>query len=124
MRLFLLLLLAILLSGCGRPQTTMIHGKPVTHWVHGLQDHDPRARKNAVEALGNVGALDSAAIPALIGALKDRDASVRVAAVLALMKIGPDAEEAIPALTEALEDRDAKVRVLAPKALERIRGGE
>src|SRR5229473_3221703 len=120
MRYCLSVALVLLLSGCGQSPPTMVSGKPVSHWVQALQDRVPRVRKKAVEALGNVGAADPVAIPALIDALKDRDAGVRGAAVLALLKIGPDAEEAVPALTEAQKDKDAKVRSYAAKALERI----
>ena len=116
-----IVLLAILLAGCGgssRPLT--IHDKPVTHWLQALHDPDSKARRKAVEALSNVGAADPAVIPALIETLDDREASVRGAAVLALLKIGPEAGEAVPALRRALQDKDVKVRTYAAKALERI----
>ena len=77
-----------------------------------------------LEALGNVGAADPAAIPALIGALKDSDAAVRAAATLALLKIGPDAQDAAEALAEAQKDKDPKVRDLAAKALQRVQGNK
>jgi len=122
MRKFCVLVLAGMLAGCGASQPTTIHGQAVSYWVQALQDHDTRARKKAVEALGNVGAADPAAIPALIGALKDNDAGVRAAATLALLKIGPAAQDATDALTEAQKDKDQKVRDLAAKALQRIQG--
>jgi len=122
MQKFCVLVLAGMLTGCGEQKPTTIHGKSVNHWVQALQDHDTKVRKKAVEALGNVGAADPAAIPALIGALKDNDAGVRAAATLALLKIGPDAQEAADALAEAQKDKDQKVRDLAAKALQRIQG--
>src|SRR5438552_19213794 len=121
MRSFLFVGLVVLLGGCGKAPT-MAHGKPVSHWVQALEDPDRQVRLKAVKALGNVGAADPAAVPALAGAVKDRDAGVRAEAVLALLKIGPDARDAVPALTEAQKDRDAKVRAYAAKALERIQG--
>jgi HEAT repeat protein len=113
--------LAILLAGCGQSSAPLaVHGKPVAHWLQALHDSDAKARRKAVEALGNVGAADPAVVPALIETLNDREASVRGAAVLALLKIGPEAGEAVPALRNARNDKDAKVRTYAAKALERI----
>lgn len=124
MQKFCVLVLAGMLTGCGEQKPTTIHGKSVSHWVEALQDHDTKVRKKAVAALGNVGAADPAAIPALIGALKDNDAGVRAAATLALLKIGPAAQDATDALAEAQKDKDQKVRDLAAKALQRIQGNQ
>jgi HEAT repeat protein len=116
-----MLMLALLLAGCGGSSAPLaVHGKPVAHWLHALHDSDVRARKKAVEALSNVGSADPAVVPALIECLNDREASVRGAAALALLKIGPEASEAVPALRRALQDKDVKVRTYARKALERI----
>jgi HEAT repeat protein len=120
------LFLGLLPIGCGsgndRPLLT--HGKPVTYWLQELQRPDPKLRKKAVAALGHVGALDPAAIPALTGAVKDRDTAVRNEAILALFNIGPAAKDAIPTLNEACNDKDAVVRSHAAKAVERIQGGK
>jgi HEAT repeat protein len=112
--------LLLLLVGCGRPQPTLAHGKPVSYWVEALQHADPHERKKAVQVLGNIGPADPAVVPALAGAIKDRDAGVRGEAVLALLKIGPAAQEAAPALREAGKDRDPHVRANAAKALARM----
>lgn len=123
MRVLLVFSLAALLSGCGRSAPTQAGGKSVRHWVEALQSPDARLRKEAAFKLGNVGAADPAALPALVGALKDRDAAVRREAVLALLKFGPAAREAVPPLTELRErDRDPKVRSCAAKALEKLQG--
>jgi HEAT repeat protein len=117
-------LLALFVVGCAEKKEPLkSHDKPVSYWVEELKKPNPKARKKAVVALGHVGAADSAAIPALIGALKDRDVRVRAEAVLALLNIGQDASDAIPALLDAQHDPDATVRSHAAKALERIRGG-
>jgi HEAT repeat protein len=119
-----LALLAALAAGCGEgKQPLTAQGKPVSHWVEALKGRDARERKKAVKALGQVGAADPAAIPAVVGALKDKDAGVRAEAALALINIGPAAKEAEPALEEASKDSDATVRGYARKALERVRGG-
>src|SRR5262245_34840571 len=120
------LFLGLLLIGCGggNDGPLMTHGKPVAHWLQELRKPDPKVRKKAVAALGHVGALDPAAIPALTGAVKDRDTAVRSEAILALLNIGPAAKDALPTLNEACNDKDAVVRSHAAKAVERIQGGK
>jgi HEAT repeat protein len=120
MRFALGLCLALLLSGCQRQPPMTVSGQSIGYWLAALKDKNPRVRQKAVEALGNVGKADPAAIPALIGALQDPNPTIRGKAALALLKSGPDAQEAIPALTQLLEDKDPKVRLYAAKALERI----
>ena len=111
------------LAGCAARTAPMtVHGKPVAHWVDELKRPDPKARKKAVAALGQVGKADPSAIPALAGALADADARVRDEAVLALLKIGPDAKEALPALENLRRDREPTIRDHAGKAIARIRG--
>lgn len=111
------------LFGCaGKKEPVIVHGKPVAYWVDESKRPDPKARKKAVVALGQVGKADPAAIPALVGALADLDPRVRGEAVLALLKIGPDAKDALPALENARRDRDATIRDHANKAIARIRG--
>jgi HEAT repeat protein len=124
MRLLAVLISALILSGCSRtPPMTTVHGKTVEHWVNALSDKDAKSRRKAAEVLGNVGAADSAVVPALTAALKDRDARVRAEAVLSLLKIGPPARDAVAALNEARKDKDATVRAHAAKALDRIESG-
>jgi HEAT repeat protein len=117
----LLVILMIVLSGCGRARPTMAGGK----WAEALRNPDAKVRKKAAFTLGNIGPSDPAVLPALIGALKDADAGVRREAILALLKYGPDAKEAIPALTAVQEkDREPKVRACAAKALEKLKEGK
>jgi HEAT repeat protein len=121
MRILLVAFAAVLVSGCGRSAPTHAGGKPVSHWVEALRSPDAKLRKEAAFKLGNVGAADLAAFPALVGALKDRDAAVRREAILAMLKFGPAAREAVPNLTELREhDRDPKVRSYAAKAVETL----
>jgi HEAT repeat protein len=115
--------LTVLAGGCRKAQPTTAGGKPVSHWVEALKGPDARARKKAAHKLGNVGATDPLAIPALIGALKDRDARVRAEAALALLRIGPAAREAVPALLQTQKDPDARVRDCAAKALDKVQDG-
>jgi len=123
MRFSMLLLSLILLAGCSRPPSmTTVHGKTVEHWVSALSDKDAKCRRKAAQVLGNVGASDPTAIPALTAALRDRDPQVRAESVLSLLKIGPAAKDAVAALTALRNDRDVTVRTYAAKALDRITG--
>jgi HEAT repeat protein len=122
MRFVAVLAVCIGLAGCARAPATLVHGKPVAHWVEAARDHDPKVRKKAVDALGNVAATDSGALSALVAAVRDRDAKVRAEAILALLKNGPAAREAVPALEQARQDRDSTVRAYAAKALDKIQG--
>lgn len=125
MRRVLLPALVLAAAGCGGravPTAKYFSGEPVPHWLGQAQSADPKARKKAVEVLGNVGPADPAAIPALTAAVRDPDPAVRDAAVLALSKNGPAAAGAAAALEEATRDRDATVRVHAAAALDRVRG--
>lgn len=125
MRVLAILLLAVVLSGCGKSEPTLAGGKPVTYWVAALKDPDVNVRKKAAFKLGNVGTTDAAVLPALIEALKDTNAVVRREAILALAKCGPGATEAQSALSEVQRhDRDAQVRTYAAKALDRLQGAK
>jgi HEAT repeat protein len=118
MRRFLTIILLISLSGCGEARPKMAGVK----WAGALRDPDARVRKKAALTLGNIGASDSAALPALIGALKDADPGVRCEAILGLLKFGPAASQAIPTLAEIQkQDGDERVRTYASKALDRVR---
>jgi HEAT repeat protein len=89
--------------------------------VQALNDPDAGVRKNAARKLGNVGAADPAALPALTAALNDPEAGVRAEVILALVKFGPAAKDAVPQLAQMQRgDADAKVRDYAGKALARI----
>ena len=121
-RIVLCVLLCSFVGCVAKKEPLTAHGKPVAFWVEALKRPDPKARKRAVVALGQVGKADPAAIPALAVALADPDPRVRDEAVLALLKIGPDAREALPALENVRRDRDATVRDHAAKAIARIRG--
>ena len=72
--------LALLAAGCHRdpgPLGLYFSGEPVSHWLETARSPDPKARKKAVDVLGNVGPADPAVIPALVAAVKDKDPAVR-----------------------------------------------
>jgi HEAT repeat protein len=122
---FTAIVLAALAAGCQRPSVPTelyFSGQPVSHWLEALKSPDPKARKKAVDVLGNVGPGDPVVLPALIGAMKDEDPQVRDAAVLAVSKMGPAGAAAEPALREAARDPNPAVRGHAVAALGRISG--
>jgi HEAT repeat protein len=99
----------------------MAGGQSVAHWVQELKNADPKARRYAVEKLGNVGAQDPTVLPALRDALEDSDARVRAEAIVALMKCGKAAKEAIPTLLEMqTKDSSTLVREYAGRALTKL----
>ena len=87
-----------------------------------LKDKDPNIRRNAAQALGNVGPEAKAAVPALTETLKDKDDFVCQCAAYALGNIGPEAKAAVPALTEATQSKNYFVRQSAVAALGKIAG--
>jgi HEAT repeats len=110
-----------IIAGCGgKQEPARAYGQPVDHWLAELKKPDSKARKKAVQALGQIGQGDPKAIPALIEALKDQDSAVKEKAIVALLHIGPAASEAIPALTQAQNDPDPTIGAQAKKALEKI----
>ncbi len=126
MRWVFITVLPLLLVGCsGRPDHALSGGKPVEARLRALKEANPQARREAVEKLGNVGAMDPLVVPALQEALNDKDARVRGAAILALVKCGARAATpALPALAEMqVNDSDRKVRDYAKEALTAFQRG-
>ncbi len=93
-------------------------GHSVSYWVKALESDDVKVRKQAVLALGTMGANAAEAVPALTVCLrKDDDGNVRGDAALSLSKMGAAAAPAVPSLIEALKDPDGYVRFNAAGAL-------
>lgn len=82
-----------------------------------LRDRDEVVRLNAASALGSMGVVAKAAIPALIATLKDSNSIVRASAASALGGMGIEAKSAVPALSTALQDEDKSVRFIAASTL-------
>lgn len=121
MRHFLLVMVLLLLSGCGKETPSMAGEK----WAKALHAPDAKVRRKAAFTLGNIGPSDPAVLPALIGSLRDTDPGVRRETILALLKYGSEAKAAIQALTDVQDkDLDPKVREDAAKALEIMKGSQ
>lgn len=77
-------------------------------------------RRNAAEALAEIGPEARAAVPALVGVLRQRGDYYLDPYFRALGRIGPDASDAIPALKEILQDGNPGARLAAARALAKI----
>jgi HEAT repeat protein len=122
---------------------------PMSHWIRALDDPDPETRRDAINAIADMGRDGAAAIPALteigkhdnialrswaiskgLGAIGPaavpalcefmKDRKVRTTAVATICQIGPEAKEAVPALTKALKDENAWTRMMVGSALGNI----
>src|SRR5688572_444574 len=103
-RWFAVASVVLILVGCGR--APLSRGKPVGHWQQALQDPRAEVRREAAEALGELGADAKAATLDLAAALKDKDDGVRVKAANALWSIGAAASAAVADLIgAALQDK-------------------
>lgn len=80
--------------------------KEVEQRIKELKSEDPKVKRDAAWALGELG--DKRAVPKLIERLEDEDVGVRSEAAWALGELGH--KSAVPKLIERLEDKDAWVR--------------
>ena len=122
---------------------------PISYWIRALEDPDPTTRREAINAIANMGRDGAPAIPALIEIGKNddialrswaiskglgaigpaavpalcefmKDRKVRTTAVATICQIGPEAKEAVPALTKALKDENVWTRIMVGSALGNI----
>ncbi len=85
-----------------------------------VADPDSQVREHAAEALGDIGPLARAGIPALVTALQDSVPRVRRDAVRALGQMGVVARDALPAVAALSNDPDADVSAAAQRAIRLI----
>jgi HEAT repeat protein len=81
----------------------------------GLSDKNPETRRQAVTAIGSIGAGAADAVKLVEDALKDMDPLIRQTAAGELGEM--KAKQAIPALKTALDDSSAEVAFAAAKSL-------
>jgi HEAT repeat protein len=112
MKKYVVMVLALLLAGCG--------GKSTAGWIDQLQAGESSQRLRAIKALEGRHREADRVVPALARALEDQDAFVRRDAARALARFGPRACEALPALLARLNDRNAAVRKAAAGAVKAI----
>lgn len=113
----LLLVSAPLLAQGTATAASYTRGRPLTEWVAQTSHYIPEMRREAVKAIGGLGAGARSALPALIRATRDENLEVRYWAVDAIRRIGPGASEAAPALTIVMADDDRSVQEMARRAL-------
>jgi HEAT repeat protein len=98
-------------------------GRPTRHWIRELNNANADERRQAIHALGAIGADAPEAVSPLAAImLEDADRETRIEAALALTKMGKAARPAVPALARALADEEPFVRMNAALAL--LRQGE
>jgi HEAT repeat protein len=109
----------LLLTGCGGGPS--FNGKSLSYWLSEARSAAGPQRRQAVQALGEIGKSDRTTLPtvlpALLVALKDKDVDGRRAAAEALGKQGADAKNALPDLVASLSDSDKDVRSNSAQAL-------
>jgi HEAT repeat protein len=107
----LVLLVLLLVSGCGKGSTA--------HWIEQLKSPELLRRLEAVHTLQERKG-EAEVVPALVEALQDENSHVRRDAARALGSFGEEAKSAGTALQTALRDREPSVRRAAGIALSRI----
>lgn len=83
-----------------------------------LSSGDPKARRMALHALGQLGEQASGALEAVRSALSDEDREARSNALWAFTRICPDAEDVWRMLALRLDDDDSGIREAATKFLD------
>lgn len=109
---------ALPLAAQGAAAATYSRGRPLGDWVTQTSHYIPELRREAVKAIGALGAGGRSAVPALIRATRDENSEVRYWAVDALRRIGPGASEAAPALVIVMADDERATQQAARRALE------
>jgi HEAT repeat protein len=99
--------------------TPVASERTIAQWVVLAKGPDEDVRRQAVYALGRMGAAAKEAVPALVVAMDDVKQEVRWYAVDALGSIGPDAADAAPAIVVAIKD-PANDRTFARNALKAL----
>lgn len=106
-------------SGC-KPKSEIdnaLKNKDIDTLIRHLKSHDVMARRDAANALGELGTDAMPAVPGLIKALGDPDTRVCVIASGVLVSIG---SPAIPELISGLENKDVDIRSAVTIVLGRI----
>ncbi len=112
--LSLILVLSFMATGCNQPR---YQGRTLSSWTHDLKSDTDFKRRQACEAIGEMGKEGEAAIDDVIVLLDDVNEGVQEFCSEALSKIGP---ASIPALEKILESDEPRMRLLAASALVRI----
>jgi HEAT repeat protein len=95
-------------------------GRPIVgRLAEAVGDPEPRVRRGAALALGQIRPLAPGVVPKLTGGLVDPDPAVRDAFLTAIGSLGPRAGEAVPSVRTLLRDDSAEIRLKAIEVLSR-----
>jgi vesicle coat complex subunit len=115
----------LLVTGCGGGGPKF-NDKTLSQWLSELKGSTGAQRRQAVQAVGEIGKLDKSKLPEILAILKgqltDQDVDARRAAAVALGSLKEDAKSTVPDLLKALSDSDKEVRSNAAQALVQIDG--
>jgi HEAT repeat protein len=124
-------------------------GMPISYWIRELDSAESETRRNAINAIADMGRDGASAIPALteiarhddiairslaimkgLGSIGPAavpalcefvlDRKVRTTAVATIGQIGPEAKAAVPVLTKAIKDENTWTRIMVGTALGNI----
>jgi HEAT repeat protein len=87
-------------------------GRPVMGLLkQAIEAPEPRVRRGAALALGQIRPLAQGTVQKLVVGLNDPDPEVKAASLTAIGYLGPRASEAVPAVRALLQDRSAEIRL-------------
>jgi HEAT repeat protein len=93
-------------------------GRPAVEWLtRAIDDPNPRVRRGAALALGQIRPLAPSTAQKLTVGLADPDPEVRLAFLMAIGNLGPRAGESVPSVRVLLLDGSAKLRERAIEVL-------
>ncbi len=93
------------LAQIGRPAVVML--------TRAVQAPEPRIRRGAALALGQIRPLAAGTVPALTAGLDDPDPLTKAAFLTAIGYLGPRAGESVPSVRAMLHDKSAEIRIQA-----------
>jgi HEAT repeat protein len=82
-----------------------------------VEDPNPRVRRGAALALGQIHPVVPGTVKTLTVGLRDPDAEVKTAFLMAIGELGPRARDAVPAVRDLLSDGSAGIRMQAVDVL-------
>jgi HEAT repeat protein len=97
------------LAQIGRPAVSLLDGA--------IKTPEPRVRRGAALALGQIRPVASATVQNLTAGLADPDPDVKLACLTAIGYLGPRASECVPAVRGMLQDKSAEIRIQAIQIL-------
>src|SRR5262249_13298932 len=95
----------------------MIGTPVVASLVQAVKSPEPRVRRGAALALGQIRPVARDAVPSLTAGLSDADNEVRAAFLIAISHLGPRAGLSVPVVRELLRDKSPAIRLQSVRVL-------